>query len=113
MKKILFFCFVSSCLFLFVSCLQTSNFVKTDRALDDIVITDNSMYASGRTELGYLKVSSKPSLFSSKSKNEMYQAALIQVRKKAKKIGARVIVVQNVSYSWDFLQCTIEGIAYR
>lgn len=65
------------------------------------------------TKLGYITIKYKIPLFGSMYESEMRQGALLKLKKKAQKIGAKIVLIQEENFNPFNPEYMIRGIAYK
>lgn len=100
-------------LFCQFSC-SSSSFVSYDSNIESVIVTTNESNIRGMSMLGYITVSYKiPMLSGGMTEDEMRQGALQRLKKKAKKEGAKVVLIQEESFTPFDPTYKIRGTAYK
>lgn len=109
------FLFIISLVILFCQCsCSSSSFVSYDDNIESVIVTTNESNVRGMSVLGYITVSYKIPMFSSgMTEEEMRQRALQRLKKKAKKKDAKVVLIQEESFTPFDPTYKIRGIAYK
>lgn len=78
---------------------SSSSFVSYDSNIESIIVTSNESNVRGLSMLGYITVTYKIPMFSEMTEDEMRQGAIQRLKKKAKKEGAKVVLITEESFT--------------
>lgn len=114
MMKQLFLIAISLVSLFCQSSCSSSSFVSYDNNVENVSVTTNENNVRGMSMLGYITVKYKIPLFTeSMYESEMRQGALQKLKKKARKVGAKTVLIQEETFSPFDPEYMIKGIAYK
>lgn len=92
---------------------SSSSFVSYDSNIESIIVTSNESNVRGLSMLGYITVTYKIPMFSEMTEDEMRQGAIQRLKKKAKKEGAKVVLITEESFTPFDPTYKIRGTVYK
>lgn len=93
---------------------SSSSFVSYDSNIESIIVTSNESDVRGLSIQGYITVAYKIPMFSEgMTEDEMRQGAIQRLKKKAKKEGAKVVLIIEESFTPFDPTYKIRGTAYK